>query len=98
MISCPSKTLGPQAAQSIAVVLHELATNAVKYGALSVPAGRVRIEWSLKPNQDLKIRWTETEGPKVMPPSREGFGTRAIKMMIQNQLHGDVISIGIPPD
>ena len=58
-------------------------TNAVKYGALSVPAGRVRVECSLKPNQDLLIHWTETEGPKVI-------GTRAIKMLIQNQLHGDV--------
>ena len=89
-ISGPSKTLGPPAAQSIAVVFHELATNAVKYGALSVPEGRVRIEWSLKPNQDLIIFWTEMEGPKVMPPSREGFGTRAIRMMIKNQLYGDV--------
>jgi PAS domain S-box-containing protein len=76
VITCPSKMLGPQAAQSIAVVLHELVTNAVKYGALSVPAGRVRVECSLKPNQDLLIHWTETEGPKVTPPSREGFGTR----------------------
>ena len=90
VISGPSKTLGPQAAQSIAVVFHELVTNAVKYGALSVPEGRVRIEWSLKPNQDLNICWTETEGPKVMPPSRKGFGTRVIGTMIKNQLYGDV--------
>jgi PAS domain S-box-containing protein len=88
--SGPSKTLGPQAAQSIAVVIHELVTNAVKYGALSVPAGRVSIEWSLKPNQHLNICWTETEGPKVMPPLRQGFGTRVIGMMIKNQLCGDV--------
>jgi PAS domain S-box-containing protein len=90
VITGPSQILGPQAAQSIAVVLHELATNAVKYGALSVPAGRVRVEWSLKPNQDLSICWTESEGPKVTPPSREGFGTRVIRMMIKNQLYGDV--------
>ena len=90
VITGPSKILGLQAAQSIAVVLHELATNAVKYGALSVPGGRVRVEWSLKPNQDLSICWTETEGPVVTPPSREGFGTRAIRMMVKNQLYGDV--------
>ena len=90
VITGPSKILGPQAAQSIAIVIHELATNAAKYGALSVPAGLVRVEWSLKQNQDLIICWTETEGPKVMPPSREGFGTRAIRMMIKNQLYGDV--------
>ena len=89
-VTCPDKMLGPQAAQSIAVVLHELVTNAVKYGALSARSGRVRVECSLKPNQDLLIHWTEMEGPKVTPPSREGFGTRAIKMLIQNQLHGDV--------
>ena len=89
-ITCPDKMLGPQAAQSIAIVLHELVTNAAKYGALSVRSGRVRVECSLKPNQDLLIHWTETEGPKVMPPSREGFGTRAIKMLIHNQLQGDV--------
>jgi PAS domain S-box-containing protein len=90
VISGPSKILGPQAAQSIAIVIHELATNALKYGALSVPEGRARVEWSLKPNQDLNICWTETERPKVIPPSREGFGTRAITTMIKNQLHGEV--------
>ena len=89
VISGPSKIIGPQAAQSIAIVIHELATNALKYGALSVPEGRVRVEWSLKPNQDLNVCWTETEGPRVMPPSREGFGTRAIKTMVKNQ-YGDV--------
>ena len=90
VIAGPSKTLGPQAAQSIAVVLHELATNAVKYGALSVPMGRVSVEWSLKPNQDLIICWTETGAPNVTRPSREGFGTRVITMMIKKQLDGDV--------
>ena len=90
VITGPTKILSPQAAQSIAVVLHELATNAAKYGALSVPAGRVRVEWSLKPNQDLAICWTETGGPKVMPPSREGFGTRAIRKVVKNQFHGDI--------
>ena len=83
--------LGPQAAQSIAVVLHELATNAVKYGALSVPGGHVRVKSSLKSNnEELNICWTEIQGPKVTPPLREGFGTRVIRMMIKNQLHGDV--------
>ena len=89
-ISGPSQTVGPKTAQSISIALHELATNAAKYGALSVPAGRVRVEWSLKPNRDLNIRWTEMNGPKITPPSREGFGTRAIKLMIKNQLYGDV--------
>lgn len=90
MASGPNQTIGPQAAQSVALVLHELATNAAKYGALSIPAGRVHIEWSLKPDQSLSLRWTETGGPETTPPSRDGFGTRAIRMMIKNQLDGRV--------
>ena len=90
LISGPSQTVGPKTAQSISIALHELATNAAKYGALSVPAGRVRVEWSSKPNQALNIRWTEMNGPKITSLSREGFGTRAIKLMIKNQLYGDV--------
>ena len=90
VITCPDKLLGPQAAQSIAVVLHELVTNAMKYGALSVPEGRVHVECSLKPNQDLLVHWTETEGPKVTPRCTRASDTRAIKMLIQNQLQGDV--------
>jgi PAS domain S-box-containing protein len=86
----PDQTIGPKAAQSVALVLHELATNAAKYGALSVPAGRVHIEWSLKPNQSFSLRWTETGGPETTLPSRDGFGTRAIRMMIKNQLDGRV--------
>jgi PAS domain S-box-containing protein len=107
VVTGPDATLGPQAAQSIALIFHELATSAAKYGALSTPAGRVRIESSLGPNRDLKICWTETGGPNVTPPSREGFGTRAIRTMIKNQLgdirfdwhpHGLACSIDIPFD
>lgn len=90
LISGPSHTLGPKAAQAIAVVIHELTTNAAKYGALSIPGGLIRIEWSVKSNQDLTIRWTESGGPELVPPLRKGFGTRAIEMMIKNQLYGDV--------
>src|SRR5262245_32352888 len=75
---------------AIAVVIHELTTNAAKYGALSIPGGLIRIEWSVKSNQDLTIRWTESGGPELVPPLRKGFGTRAIEMMIKNQLYGDV--------
>jgi PAS domain S-box-containing protein len=90
VITGPTIVLGPQAAQSIAVALHELTTNAVKHGALSVPGGHVRVESSLKPNEEFSIWWTEIQGPKVTPPLREGFGTRVIRMMIKNQLYGDV--------
>ena len=56
----------------LALVLHELGTNAVKHGALSVPEGQVAIAWTTRP--ELEITWVETGGPAVAPPSREGFG------------------------
>jgi two-component system CheB/CheR fusion protein len=85
----PDLRLEPQSAQSIAMVLHELTTNAVKYGALSVAAGRVRIEWSRTGGGMLVLRWSETGGPPVKPPTRRGFGSRVVDQIIRTQLHGD---------
>jgi two-component sensor histidine kinase len=82
--------LQPEAAQAIAVTLHELATNAAKYGALSVPDGHVQVGWSRERNGRLVLRWTETGGPPVKPPARRGFGTRAMEGMIQSQLKGEL--------
>jgi PAS domain S-box-containing protein len=82
-ISGPALVLEPKSAQTIAIVLHELTTNAVKYGALSVPSGRLRVEWSLGETQ-LVIRWSEADGPPVKPPSREGFGTRVIGRVVHD--------------
>jgi PAS domain S-box-containing protein len=87
-ISGPPVPLSADAAQALAIVVHELATNAVKHGALSVTAGRVAVAWSLGAGR-LALSWTETGGPPVSPPSREGFGTRAITLLAQ-QLEGDV--------
>ncbi|WP_332766915.1 sensor histidine kinase [Phenylobacterium sp.] len=70
--------LRPDLAVSLVMVLHELATNAAKYGALSAPGGEVAIDWSLQP-QGLRIFWRETGGPPVSPPEREGFGSRLIR-------------------
>lgn len=81
-------TLKPQSAQLIAMVLHELTTNAVKYGALSVPTGRVRVEWSHAANGTLALRWIETGGPRVKPPTRQGFGTRVLDRALSTQLQG----------
>jgi PAS domain S-box-containing protein len=81
-IDGPEIILEPQLAQSAAMILHELTTNAVKYGALSVPAGRLRVEWS-RAETDLVIRWSETNGPPVRPPTRQGFGTRVVAQVIQ---------------
>jgi PAS domain S-box-containing protein len=89
-IDGPKLLLEPNAAQAIAVILHELATNAAKYGALSVPDGHVQVEWSREPNGRLVLRWTEKDGPPVKPPTRKGFGTRAIEGMIRGQVKGEV--------
>jgi PAS domain S-box-containing protein len=89
-IEGPKILLEPNTAQAIAVTLHELATNAAKYGALSTPAGRVRVEWSHAPDGRLVLRWTEAGGPPVMPPTRQGFGTRVMGGMIRGQLKGEM--------
>ena len=89
-IEGPSLLLEPSTAQAIAVSLHELATNAAKYGALSLPAGKVQIEWSRAADGGLVLHWTETGGPLVTPPARRGFGMRVMDSMIRDQLNGDV--------
>jgi PAS domain S-box-containing protein len=85
-----SVTLKPDVAQALAVILHELATNAAKYGALSVPGGRVHVSWSHVSDERLILRWTETGGPAAKLPTRQGFGTRVMKGMIGDALKGDI--------
>jgi PAS domain S-box-containing protein len=80
--------LKPRSAQCVAVALHELATNAAKYGALSVQTGRVLIEWSLTSDGMLVIVWTESNGPLVKPPSSGGFGTLVIQQIVKGELKG----------
>lgn len=80
--------LAPNAAQALAIILHDLATNAAKYGALSVPDGRVIVDWSIAPDKRLILRWTETGGPAVEAPTRQGFGTRVMNSMITGSLRG----------
>ncbi|MGP1680335.1 MAG: PAS domain S-box protein [Burkholderiales bacterium] len=85
----PSVVLEPGAAQAIAVTLHELATNAAKYGALSVSDGRVQVVWSHAANGQLVLRWSETGGPPARAPTRKGFGMRVIDSLIRGQLDGE---------
>ena len=85
--SGPPVALKPETAQSLALALHELLTNAVKYGALSAPQGRTTLAWTLEPER-LLLRWSESDGPPVRPPSRQGFGTRAIVASVERQLRG----------
>jgi PAS domain S-box-containing protein len=86
----PDLLLEPSTAQAVAMVLHELATNAAKYGALSMPSGRVQVEWSAAADGRLVLRWTDKDGPPVEPPTRQGFGTRVIKQLVEGQLRGEV--------
>lgn len=78
----PEVLLEPEAAQALAVTIHELATNAAKYGALSVDGGTVRVEWMLTADGKLELRWSEADGPVVRAPTRRGFGTRVMQGMI----------------
>ena len=86
-IDGPSVLLEPNAAQAIAVALHELATNAAKYGSLSGHKGQVDLKWLHQPGGQLLVRWTEIGGPPVQPPTRRGFGSRVIERMT-GQLNG----------
>ena len=87
-IGGPQVLLEPNTAQAIAVALHELATNAAKYGALSVASGRLDVSWTHESNGEIALNWTETGGPPVQPPTRKGFGTRIVERMIA-QLKGE---------
>jgi two-component system CheB/CheR fusion protein len=89
-IEGPTLLLKPDVAQAIAVTLHELTTNAAKYGAMSVPEGRVQIGWSQAPDGCVTLRWIESGGPPVKLPQRQGFGTRVMASMIQGHLAGEM--------
>ena len=77
-IDGPTLMLEPQTAQAVAVALHELATNASKYGALSDGKGRVEVAWSCATDGQLSLRWTENGGPPVKTPTRQGFAAELI--------------------
>ncbi len=80
--------LEPGTYLAFALVLHELATNARKYGALSTPDGRLRVTWQVAPEGALDLHWQESGGPPVAPPRHRGFGTRVIGQALSHQLRG----------
>lgn len=87
----PSVDLGPQAAQAIGMALHELATNADKYGALSSDDGRVDVTWEVQPDVGtFEIRWAEHDGPPVVPPEAKGFGSTVIDQVTRSVLDAEV--------
>lgn len=78
-LSGPGARLAPNVALAISMAVHELATNAQKYGALSTPGGRVSLRWALNPERDaLDLEWREMDGPPVSPPVSKGFGSRLL--------------------
>lgn len=92
-IDGPSLQLTPAAAQALALVVHELATNSAKYGALSVDTGRLRIEWMrprLTIGSPLGFDWIEENGPPVIRPERRGFGSVVLQTSVERQLGGTV--------
>jgi PAS domain S-box-containing protein len=83
----PSLDVSPKQALALSLALHELATNAAKYGALSRPGGRVDLRWVVQ-NGQLRLTWRETGGPPVVPPSRQGFGSRLLQDVLASELDG----------
>lgn len=84
----PSVYVAPQSVQSLSMILHELGTNALKYGALSRAEGSVTVSW-IGTADDWRLTWTETGGPTASPPDRAGFGTQLIKRLAED-LRGSV--------
>lgn len=96
-LSGPAIEVGPKAALSLSLMIHELATNAAKYGAFSVPGGRVAVEWTIEgeaegrasPDALVRMVWTERGGPPVAAPSRKGFGSRLIERGLSGAVGGE---------
>lgn len=87
----PDLVLAPGTIMSLSLVLHELATNATKYGALSVPDGLIRIGWQVEAtNSLLRLNWVESGGPPVTPPAATGYGTQLIRSATTYSLGGKV--------
>lgn len=86
----PDLKVPPRIAVSLTLALHELATNAQKYGSLSAAGGHVSVSWSVSPENELEMRWAESGGPPVGEPGSAGFGTRLLKRALAADLNGSV--------
>jgi two-component sensor histidine kinase len=93
-ISGPEVILRPEAGRAMAMVLHELATNAAKYGALSTSTGQVSIQWHLRMNGQppsyMVLEWQEIGGPRIVAPGKSGYGTSTICDLIPFEFGGTV--------
>jgi two-component sensor histidine kinase len=94
LISGPELHLSEETGGTLGLAIHEMATNALKYGALSAQAGKVFIRWGVLPadagEERVEIEWTERGGPRPVPPSKEGFGTRLIRTVPARERRGEV--------
>jgi PAS domain S-box-containing protein len=94
-ISGTEMIVTPEAAQNIGLAVHELSTNAAKYGALSVPQGRVRVRWRYSgdgaENARFRMLWIEDGGPEVVPPTHRGFGQVVMEQLAARALHGEAV-------
>jgi PAS domain S-box-containing protein len=99
-IGGPEVMLNAEAGQTMATVLHELATNAAKYGALSVPSGRVSVRWRVplnrSANSKLVLTWRETGGPLVVPPRKSSYGMQVVRELVPYELGGTVDHVLAP--
>ena len=88
----PNLRVRPQAAVTLSLALHELATNAAKYGSLSSEAGRITLRWTVTTGDPSTFRmvWKERDGPEVTPPIKSGFGSRLIEQGLAGELDGTV--------
>jgi two-component sensor histidine kinase len=94
-LSGPKLGLKAAFAQAIGLVLHELATNAGKYGALSMDRGHVNVCWGIEGDM-LAMSWTEGDGPRVSAPERRGFGTMVMEAMAEHSVDGKVELVYAP--
>jgi two-component sensor histidine kinase len=99
-VAGPPLTVDPETAVAVAMALHELLTNAAKYGALSTASGTVAVIWSFVEGSTsgrVRLAWKERGGPRVEPPVRRGFGTRFIERTLAGEAHGEA-AIRFEPD
>jgi PAS domain S-box-containing protein len=85
----PELFLTPRAANALSLALHELATNAVKFGALSQESGHVEVRWAARDEGGFRLCWTESGGPTVVPPARRGFGSTLLEQVTAREINGE---------
>lgn len=99
LVRGPAIWLAPRQALGLSLAIHEMATNAVKHGALRSPEGRLAFTWQRDATGEVEARWVESDGPPVRPPARSGFGTRLLRAGLATELGpGSEIRLDYPPE